>query len=81
MIQTTRSILGKTRIPESSTVALALMKHIRIRPRNVSIRPVEMVHLRPILSAIVPAVAKPTTDATPPRMTIIDVLLVAEPIA
>ena len=44
-------------------------------PTNVIIRPVEIVHLRPILSAMAPAIAKPSTEARPPRIVRIIVAL------
>ena len=43
------------------------------KPTKVISKPIVTVHLRPILSAIKPAIAKPATDATPP--TIISVLV------
>ena len=41
------------------------MKHISKKPISETPRPTEIVHLRPILSAMIPAVANPITDAAP----------------
>ena len=46
-----------------------------MRPTKVIIKPVEIVHLRPIFSAMPPAIAKPITEARPPRIVRIIVAL------
>ena len=74
--QTANSSVGNANSPRApTTFPVGAAKHMMIRPMSVHARPQEIVHLRPIFSAIDPAVAKPTTEATPPRIVRIIVAL------
>ena len=73
---TAKSSLGKENSPLTPvTIWVGATEHMTINARKVMASPVEIVHLRPILSAIAPAVAKPTTLASPPMMVRIIVAL------
>ena len=62
----------------AATFPVGVTKHMTIRPTKVIIRPEAIVHLRPILSAMPPAIAKPSTEARPPRIVRIIVALDTE---
>ena len=74
--QTTNSSVGNAYSPRSPTMRpVGAAKHMMISPTSVHARPQEIVHFRPIFSAMEPAVAKPMTDASPPRIVRIIVAL------
>ena len=76
MTQMMYSSTGKENSPLApTTFPDGVMEHIKRKARSEMPRPKEIVHFLPILSAMIPAMAKPTTEAAPP---IIVRIMVAE---